>query len=241
MDIKPLEDLGLTNAEIKIYLSLLELGSSKVGKIIGLSGLQSSVVHNTLHKLIARGLINFIVKDNIKYYEASNPNNLIDYIEDKKKNFENILPELLLKQKLAKDRNTAVVYEGYKGIYNMLLEKIKDGKKGDSFCFISPDVEENNDEVQNFFRKIDPKRHEKGLVVKGIAPSRLKDNFTDRIKKGYVMMKFSDTLLSPHVGIFKGTVSFYTWKEKPVGYLIYSTQIFNQYNAYFEQLWDSLK
>ena len=39
MDITILEDLGLTNAEIKIYLALLELGSTTAGPIIEKSGL----------------------------------------------------------------------------------------------------------------------------------------------------------------------------------------------------------
>ena len=39
MDTKILEDLGFTNAEIKVYLALLELGSATAGPIIEKSGL----------------------------------------------------------------------------------------------------------------------------------------------------------------------------------------------------------
>ena len=60
MDTKILEDIGLTNAEIKVYLALLELGSSTAGHILEKSGLQNSVVHMTLHKLIDKGFITFI-------------------------------------------------------------------------------------------------------------------------------------------------------------------------------------
>ena len=52
MDTKILEDIGLTNAEIKVYLALLELGVSGAGNIIEKSRLQSSVVHNTINNLI---------------------------------------------------------------------------------------------------------------------------------------------------------------------------------------------
>ena len=47
MDTAILEDIGLTNAEIKVYLSLLELGTATAGPIIEKSCLQSSVVHMT--------------------------------------------------------------------------------------------------------------------------------------------------------------------------------------------------
>jgi len=38
MDVSILEDLGLTQAEIKVYLALLELGSSSAGRILEKSG-----------------------------------------------------------------------------------------------------------------------------------------------------------------------------------------------------------
>jgi sugar-specific transcriptional regulator TrmB len=40
MDTEIFEDLGLTKTEIKIYLTLLELGSSSAGKILENSKLQ---------------------------------------------------------------------------------------------------------------------------------------------------------------------------------------------------------
>ena len=60
MDISILEDIGLTNAEIKVYLALLELGSSTAGPILEKSKLQNSVVHMTLNKLIDKGFVTFI-------------------------------------------------------------------------------------------------------------------------------------------------------------------------------------
>ena len=60
MDTRILEDIGLTNAEIKIYLALLELGTSTAGPILEKSGLQNSVVHMTLKKLVDKGLVTFV-------------------------------------------------------------------------------------------------------------------------------------------------------------------------------------
>ncbi len=54
MDVTILEDLGLTTAEIKVYIALLELGNSTAGPLVEKSGLQNSVVHRTLHSLIQK-------------------------------------------------------------------------------------------------------------------------------------------------------------------------------------------
>src|SRR3990167_7985859 len=102
MDTTILEDIGLTNAEIKTYLALLELGTATAGPIIEKSGLQSSVVHMTLNKLIDKGFVSFVREGKRNFYQASNPKNIVEYIEEKKERFERLLPELLLKQKTAK-------------------------------------------------------------------------------------------------------------------------------------------
>ena len=58
MDNSILEDLGLTGAEIKVFISLLELGSSTAGKVVEKSGLQNAVVHRAFHSLAEKGLLN---------------------------------------------------------------------------------------------------------------------------------------------------------------------------------------
>ena len=240
MDIKPFEDIGLTNAEIKVYLTLLELGASKVGPIIEKSDLQSSVVHNALHKLTDKGLVSYIKKGKIKHYKATDPHHFFDFIEEKKKNFEKIMPQLLLKQKLAKDVNEAEVFETTKGIMNLLLSVIKDTKPGDEFLFFSFDVETRNEEVQNFYKKLDPKRKAKKLVVRGIAPAKLKPLYTERIKKGYMEVKFTSDTMMPNMAVCNDKVALITWGEKPVGFLIHSKQIAEKYKEYFKYLWQRL-
>ena len=66
MDEKILENIGLSKAEIKVYLALLELGPSTSGPIIQKSELQSSVVHRVLKTLLDKGIITYIKigKDN---------------------------------------------------------------------------------------------------------------------------------------------------------------------------------
>lgn len=240
MDIKPLEDIGLTNAEIKVYLTVLELGLTKVGPVIEKSGLQSSVVHNSIHKLIEKGLINYIKKGKIKYYNATDPRHLIKFIDEKRENFEKILPELLAKQKIAKEKNEAEVYTGFKGIMALLLEMIKETAKGDEFLFFSGDIEPMNKEIQDFYKRYDPKRKEKGLNVKGIVPEKLAPLFEDRIKNKLMQVKFTNNILPPNMGICKNKVALLSWGDKPIGYLIESKQMAERYKEFFNALWNSI-
>ena len=65
-----LEDIGLTRSEINVYLALLELGSSTTGKIIDKAKVSSSKIYEVLDKLIQKGLVSFIIKSGIKYFQA---------------------------------------------------------------------------------------------------------------------------------------------------------------------------
>ena len=64
MNTEYLEELGLTNAEAKIYIALLELGSSQAGKITEKTGIHRRTVYDAIERLIEKGLISYIKQNN---------------------------------------------------------------------------------------------------------------------------------------------------------------------------------
>lgn len=238
MDTSILEDLGLSKGEIKVYLTLLELGPTKVGKIIEKSRMASSAVHNSLNILVEKGLVSYIKKGKIKFYQGVPAQQLIDFIEDKKKRFLQILPELELKQKLAEEKQEAEIFEGIKGIIAMLNRLIEDGEKRDEYRFFATFLEEKNEDIQSFFRKFDVKREDKGLIVKGLALRKIKHLFAGR---KVLKMKFVDFPIPSDISIFKGKVAFIAWGDKPIGYLIRSPQIYEMFGNFFDSIWKSMK
>ena len=81
-----LEKIGLTNAESKVYLALLELGSSTAGPIIDKAKITPSKVYELLDKLQRKGLASVVTKENTRHYEAASPERLIDYLEERERN-----------------------------------------------------------------------------------------------------------------------------------------------------------
>ena len=63
MDTSTLREAGLTEGEIKVYLALLELGSSTTGPIVDKSGISRSIIYQILEKLMEKGLVSFITKE----------------------------------------------------------------------------------------------------------------------------------------------------------------------------------
>ncbi len=234
MDTTLLEDLGLSKGEIKTYLTLLELGTTKVGKIIKKSGLVSSAVHNALHALLEKGLASFIKKGKIKFYLAASPKQIIDFIDEKKAKVVALLPELELKQKFAEERQDAEIFIGTKGVMTLLNQLIEGSQKSNYYLFFATALPEKNEEIQKFFRRFDAKRKEKGLIVRGLAPEELKPLFAGR---SVIRMKYPSFPLPSDLSICNDKIALIAWGEKPVGYLITSKQIATIYRNFFEQIW----
>ena len=239
MDTAILEDLGLTNAEIKIYLVLLELGSSTAGPILEKTGLQNSVVHMTLHKLVGRGFISFVKKGKIKHYQATDPRNIIRFIEEKKEKFEKILPQLLAKQQ-GREKQEAEIFEGVRGLKNMYYEQIKNGKKGDEYLFFSfyPKDPDKFDEVYNFYQYFETVRKKKGFITKGIVPLDIKDKFRGRNVESLLFVNFP---IPTNISIFQDYIIFISAEEEIIAFLIHSRQLVESFKRYFYSIWNQYK
>lgn len=239
MDTSILNDVGLTNAEIKIYIALLGLGTSTAGPILEKTGLQNSVVHLTLHKLVEKGFVSFVKKGSVKHYHPVDPNYLVKFIDEKKKRIEALVP-LLVSQQQKVERNEAEVFEGLAGLKAMLHEFIKDAKKGDEYLFFSFYVK-NPKEFENvfkFYNDFDKERERRGLVTKGIVPTALKP-----LLKGRKMrtLLFVDFPISTNISICKDKVIFTPWEEQKISFLIKSRQLADSFRVYFYSIWNKYK
>src|SRR3989338_295832 len=120
MDTSILEDGGLTGAEIKVFLSLLEVGSSTAGKVVEKSGLHNAVVHRAFHSLAEKGLITYVQEGKIKRYQTIEPKQLINFLEEKKARLQKLLPELEAKRLLAKQKLQASIFQGIRGVKELI-------------------------------------------------------------------------------------------------------------------------
>jgi sugar-specific transcriptional regulator TrmB len=242
MDISILEDLGLTQAEIKTYIALLELGSSSAGAVLEKSKLQNSVLHRALNSLIEKGLISYILEGKKKIYKASNPENFHDFIQDKIKKFDDILPELKKKQTLQKEINFAEIFKGKKGInqiYTILLNS--GGKEYNTFGGGSNVT--YNIMGETWWKNLHTKRISKKIHCRQVFDESIRKFGEELNKKSFTKIKFlpkeqaqlQETII---LGEFVGIVIF---TENPYGILIKDKIVADGYRKQFEILWNKAK
>lgn len=245
METRYLEEIGLTKGEIQVYLSLLHLGQTTSGPIIAESRISSSKVYEIIEKLLRKGLVSYIIKNKTKYFQATSPAKIRDYMSVQerrllvqKNELESHLPalmELFLEHHI---KQNAELFTGNLAIKTMLWDMIEDGKKGDSYLFFGGVGEKYEEAVERLYLAYASYRYEKGLEVRGIAPELSRKILQP--KKKY-LLRFIDFSTPSNMTIFKDRVAIISWSDSPIAILITSESIANQFRDFFENIWKIAK
>ena len=242
MDTKILREIGLTDSEIKVYLALLELGSSNKAPIVKKAGITSSKIYEVMDKHIEKGLASYVLKNKVKYFNAAPPSRIKDYLEEKKAKlseqevaFEKFLPSLELKQKLVEKGTDAEVYRGWKGmqtVYNDLLESLK---KGEEYCVFGASKGIDQAKVKSFYTRFNQKRLKQGLKANIIFNKNAKGNISDAEKNAKV--RYLDHTTPSEILIYKNKTAIVLLEKEPLIILIRGESIADSFRAYFDVMW----
>ena len=249
MDLNKLKEIGFSDGEIKVYSALIKLKKSTISKIIEYSNVSSSKVYIILDKLIHKGLINYIMKKNIKEFHLSNPNNLHDFIINKKKSLidvENNVIDIIkeINQVMGKMvQESAHVYKGLAGLKAAHLRLTNELNKGEEYVFFS--VEKSalkQDAVRNMFKKIHVRRDERGVTARGIALPSLRKTFEKHLpstKK--CQIRYHNLTLNQGITIGKNRIIIETAHPDAFAVEIISSKTAESYREFFNKLWKTAK
>lgn len=237
MDTKPLEDLGLTATEIKIYLALLKCGSSKAGELIRLTGIQNSVMHLTLGRLVAEGFASYIFRGQIKIYQPASPERLMQIADSRRIRLQALIPQLQGMQKEL-DLPEAEIYEGLNGLRNMCFKLIENAEQGDDFLFFGFSCTNKiwEKDVYKFYREYSDIRLGRGLKLKGIAHQNMHKRFVDN-KWPHSNIRFVNYPTLVNMSVCRNRVIIVPWKDKQVSFLITSQAFADNIRDYFGEAW----
>jgi sugar-specific transcriptional regulator TrmB len=245
---KALQSIGLTEGEIKIYLALLELGSTTTWNLTKKSKISGSKVYEVLDRLINKGLASFIIKNNVKYFEASPPERIIDYLNEKnnqineeKNNIQKIIPELILRQKSAK-KSEAKIFTGFEGLKTANEDIINSLKKGEEW--LSMGLTEQPEEWEIYFNKRQEIRAKKGIIHKHLLNEKYKSLYEKRKKLPSTEFRFlhKEFEMPTSTEIYSDKIIiFILIKENPMAIMIESKEVANSFRKYFYAIWKMAK
>lgn len=227
---KILQRLGLEEQEVKTYLALLDLRESTATKLAERAGLGRVHMYQIMNRLIERGLASYILKNNIKYFSASDPETLLKDIQQKEQDLQKILPELKARQNQLVLETKVEIYRGREGINTILKMILKDGRP----YFILGGAEEACTifELEN---TIFVKRAEK-IKLPGKILARKKDQFF--VSKNEEYRFIPEYLISSTTQMLWGSKTvIFVWSEPYYAVFIDNEEITKSNLATFNHLW----
>ncbi|MBI5392975.1 hypothetical protein HZA96_03835 [Candidatus Woesearchaeota archaeon] len=121
-----LQSFGLTEAEVKLYLMLLNLGEATASELSIKTNTNRTFTYDRIKKLLDTGLISFVIKDNKKYFKAAEPSQLVAILNEKLEQVKTVLPELEKLKQPREQKSEVKIFSSKNGIrsaLNLILNK----------------------------------------------------------------------------------------------------------------------
>lgn len=120
--ISQLQELNLSLNEAKVYTALLEIGQTSAGEVIKKTLLHRSVVYETLDKLISKKLVFKLEKQNIAFFQVTDPSRLLENVKSQEEIVLELIPKL--KEMIDTKLPEITVYEGLESYKRFWLDSV---------------------------------------------------------------------------------------------------------------------
>ncbi|MFH1506012.1 MAG: helix-turn-helix domain-containing protein [archaeon] len=223
--------IGFSQNETQVYLALVKLGSSKAGKIAKYASMDRSSVYNALKSLMQKGMVSYVIVGKTRWFQCSNPKNIMTYLSNKLDLAKEFVPELDKVRRQSKLKEDVRLFKGNNGIKTVFEDILRNADE--NLIFGS---EGQFSKKMPFFEKQFTKRMEnKGIKVKSIVRSNRKVPKKDRVAN---RKSIPSTTESPVVtNIYKNKIAIIIWSEIPEAILIENEKAANAYRDYFNFMW----
>ena len=244
-----LKSFGLNRNDVAIYESLLKIGRSKTGPIIRDSNIVSSRVYESLRILVSRGLVSYQVKNNIKYYQAESPEQLIEEADKNIVELKTLAKDIVSTPIPLPSRNDANIYEGRHGFKMAFTQHIERMKKGEKISIIAFSRRaytgtSGTRELRTFFTNTDklmiPKKtNARFLVEKEMLNVIKKERIDPSI---YILKYLPSGYFGPcAINISETEVLLSVWGENPTVFSIKNPTMVRTFQKNFDFLWSMAK
>lgn len=120
-----LENIGLNEKEISVYLACLETGPANMTRIAQKSGLKRPTAYLVYESLEKRGLMGSFKKSSGMQFFSKNPKTLLEKARQNFENIESILPELLAIENENINKPKITYYEGIENYKEVVEDTLR--------------------------------------------------------------------------------------------------------------------
>jgi sugar-specific transcriptional regulator TrmB len=229
-----LEKIGFSPNEIKVYLTLNKNGSTKAGKIAKLAHIDRSSAYNSLKSLQEKGMVSYVMIGQIKFFQATGPRRILDYLKEQEDDVQEILPQLQEMHKSKKQEGQVRLFKGYKGVQSVFLDIIRTGE--DNYVFGSEG--QFSKRMEDFAHKFKLLKKKAKIHTKVLMRKSTRELDTKLSNHKYI----PNVSESPAVtNIYGDKIAIIIWTDEPEAIVIENASAAKAYKSYFDFMWKHSK
>lgn len=246
-DIKAtLRNLGFSEKESLVYVSLLELGSGTVSQISRKAGINRTTGYDILDSLFNKGLVNLSGKEPKSEYIAEPPEAVITYMKKEAElaqarieRAEAFVPELRRVHQ-TQNRPRIKFYEGQEGLRQVYEDTLTSSEAIRAYA----NVDDMHKGLPNYFPEYYKRRAGKGIAIRAIVPKtptgEERGAHDAEEKREIAFVPPEKFHFSPEINIYDNKVMIASWKEK-LGVIIESAEIADAMKKIYALAWPEAK
>lgn len=235
MDLtKILQNIGLSEKEAKVYLTLLELKEALPSSISRRSGIKRPTTYVILEQLQEKGIVSHIKKGAWEYFQAINPHSLLEKEYNRYHSLEAVLPELLAMHQRYAITPQMQVFEGKEGLIRIMEDTLTSSED----IFVWADVELASLTVlEDYYPTYIRKKVKNNLWVRGVCcydeeALKFKQKGENELRELYLIPKDKYPFKN-EIDIYDDKVAIISHQDK-VGVIIQNKNIADTQKAIFK-------
>lgn len=238
---KELESIGLNEKQAKIFLAALELGPATISDISRRSKIKRSTVYNLIDPLLQQNLMSKIPQKKRVLYKAKPPRRILSILEEKRRNFEKLLPQLESLHNAKGSRPRVKFHEGKEGILEAYREMFTTSKKIYSVGSIDEILSVlKHEEVDTIFGLL---RKNGGKLLDLLKPSEVAEDYSKQeYRKGLSTIKTLPPDFEIQIDIITrgNKTAFFSFKSL-MAVIIEDEDIAKSQQQLLKYIWKSIK
>lgn len=229
-----LEKLGFSGNEIRVYLVLNDNGSMKAGRVAKLAKMDRSSGYNAIKSLQEKGLVSYVLIGKVKWFQATGPKRLLDYVREQEDDVKSVIDELHERHGRKKVEGQVRLFKGVKGVKAVFLDMIRNGT--DNYVFGSEG--QFSERMPEFALQFVRMKKEKGMKTFMIARKDKRDIDISKSHLRYLPdIEKSDAVTN----IYGDKIAIIIWTEEPEAVVIENKAAAEAYKSYFDFMWKNGK
>src|SRR3989344_1034640 len=237
-----LKNLGLSEAESKIYIAALELGKSLPKHLAEKANIKRPTLYEFLPQMMEQGLLSETTIGKRRYFIAEDPQILLEKKQVEIDQLEKLIPELRILLLASTTKPKIIFYQGIEGVKKIYLDNLREKKPTLNFIGLENINPEIDKYAQHYYI---PRRIKYGITIDIIISGAVRSPFMYLKTDPYALRKVKtiDAKKFPiplDAYIYGDNISFSLWRKdsEPIGVIIRSKEIATTMRSLFNFIWE---